>query len=324
MRRYLALLFLPFVQINTATAHHAFAADYEPGNEGEVEGVITEVIYKNPHARYYLEVSNDDGSKELWDLQTMNLMMLGRVGWTKDTLQVGDKIKVEGILGRNNTRRMSISVVTVDDGRVISPQRGIKESSAELSARESAVAAGSSAFDSIASNITPGSYELDDTHAYLSFSYSHLGLSNPQIQFADFEASLELNGDDMSLSQVRITIDAASVDSTVPELDDDLKGPDFFDVANHPEITFQSTAYEETSDSSGRLTGDLSVRGVTLPVTLDVSINSASMNPLNRKEMIGFSATGSINRSDYGLTAYAPLIGDELSLAVQIEFEKVR
>ncbi len=324
MRRYLALLFLPFVQINTATAHHAFAADYEPGNEGEVEGVITEVIYKNPHARYYLEVSNDDGSKELWDLQTMNLMMLGRVGWTKDTLQVGDKIRVEGILGRNNTKRMSISVVTVDDGRVISPQRGIKESSAELSARESAVAAGSSAFDSIASNITPGSYELDDTHAYLSFSYSHLGLSNPQIQFADFEASLELNGDDMSLSQVRITIDAASVNSTVPELDDDLKGPDFFDVANHPEITFQSTAYEETSDSSGRLTGDLSVRGVTLPVTLDVTINSASMNPLNRKEMIGFSATGSINRSDYGLTAYAPLVGDELSLAVQIEFEKVR
>ncbi len=322
--RYITLLLLPFVQINTAAAHHAFAADYEAGNEGVIEGVITEVIYKNPHARYYLEVENEDGETELWDLQTMNLMMLGRVGWTKDTLQVGDYVKVEGILGRDNTKRLSINVVTVDDGRVISPQRGIKESSAELSARESAVAAESSAFDSIASNITPGWYELDDTHAYLSFSYSHLGLSNPQIQFADFEASLELNGNDMSLSQVSITIDAASVDSTIPELDDDLKGPDFFDVANHPEITFQSTAYEETSDSSGRLTGDLSVRGVTLPVTLDVTINSASMNPLNRKEMIGFSATGSINRSDYGLTAYAPLIGDELSLAVQIEFEKVR
>ena len=322
--RYITLLLLPFVQINTAAAHHAFAADYEAGNEGVIEGVITEVIYKNPHARYYIEVENEDGETELWDLQTMNLMMLGRVGWTKDTLQVGDYVKVEGILGRDNTKRLSINVVTVDDGRVISPQRGIKESSAELSARESAVAAESSAFDSIASNITPGWYELDDTHAYLSFSYSHLGLSNPQIQFADFEASLELNGNDMSLSQVSITIDAASVDSTIPELDDDLKGPDFFDVANHPEITFQSTAYEETSDSSGRLTGDLSVRGVTLPVTLDVTINSASMNPLNRKEMIGFSATGSINRSDYGLTAYAPLIGDELSLAVQIEFEKVR
>jgi len=322
--RYITLLLLPFVQINTAAAHHAFAADYEAGNEGEVEGVITEVIYKNPHARYYLEVENDDGETELWDLQTMNLMMLGRVGWTKDTLQVGDHVKVEGILGRDNTKRLSINVVTVDDGRVISPQRGIRESNAQLNARVNADVAGSSEFDSIASNITPGSYELDDTHAYLSFSYSHLGLSNPQIQFADFVANLELSGNDMSQSQVSITIDAASLDSAMPELDDDLKGADFFDVANYPEITFQSTAYEETSDSSGRLTGDLSVRGVTKPVTLDVTINSAAMNPLNRREMIGFSATGILNRSDYGLTAYAPLIGDELSLTVQVEFEKTK
>jgi polyisoprenoid-binding protein YceI len=158
----------------------------------------------------------------------------------------------------------------------------------------------------------------------LSFSYSHLGLSNPQIHFADFVANLELSGNDMSQSQVSITIDAASLDSAIPELDDDLKGTDFFDVTNYPEITFQSTAYEETSESSGRLTGDLSVRGVTKPVTLDVTINSAAMNPLNRREMIGFSATGILSRSDYGLTAYAPLIGDELSLTVQVEFEKTK
>lgn len=324
MQRYAALLLLPFAQVNSAAAHHAFAADYEPGTEGEVEGVITEVIYKNPHARYYLETSNDDGSKELWDLQTMNLMMLGRVGWTKDTLKVGDKVKVEGILGRNNTKRMSINVVTVDDGRVISPQRGIKESTADLNARTGAADSGSGGFDSVASNISPGKYKLDDEHAYVSFSYSHLGLSNPQIQFADFEASLDLNGNDMSQSQVSITIDAASVDSAVPALDDELKGADFFNVAEHPEITFRSTAYEETSDSTGRLIGDLTVLGVSKPVTLDVTINSAAMNPLNRREMIGFSATGSINRSDFGLTAYVPMVSDELSLQVQVEFEKTQ
>lgn len=324
MRRYLALLFLPFVHINTATAHHAFAADYEAGKEGEVEGVITEVIYKNPHARYYLEVTNDDGSKELWDLQTMNLMMLGRVGWTKDTLQVGDKVKVEGILGRNDTKRMSINVVTAGDGRVISPQRGIRESNADLIARGSEEVAAASDFDSVASNITPGSYELDDRHSYLSFSYSHLGLSNPQIHFADFDVSLQLDGNDMSQSRVSITIYAASVDSAVPALDDDLKGADFFDVENYPEISFQSTAYEESSESSGRLTGNLSVRGITKPVTLDVTINSAAMNPLNRREMIGFSATGSLKRSDFGLTAYAPMASDELSLEVQVELEKAK
>lgn len=323
MRRYAILFLLPFVQAEPASAHHAFAADYEPGNEGQVEGVITEVIYKNPHARYYLEVTKDGGSKELWDLQTMNLMMLGRVGWTRDTLQVGDNVKVEGILGRNNTKRMSISVVTVDDGRVISPQRGIRESTADLVSRGGTQVAVAGEFDSVASNITPGSYRLDDTHAYLSFSYSHLGLSHPQIHFSEFEADLMLNGNDMSQSQVSITVDAASVDSALPELDNELIGADFFDVANHPVISFRSTGYEETSESAGRLIGDLSVRGVTKPVTLDVTINSAAMNPRNRREMIGFSATGNLSRSDYGLTAYAPMIGDELSLHIQVEFEKV-
>ena len=83
-----------------------------------------------------------------------------------------------------------------------------------------------------------------------------------------------------------------------------------------------SSCLLEFDQDTGRLTGDLSVRGVTQPVTLDVTINSAAMNPLNRKEMIGFSATGTLRRSDYGLTAYTPMVSDELSLAVQVEFEK--
>jgi len=304
MRCYIALMLFQFAQINSAAAHHAFAADYEAGNEGTIQGKITEVIYKNPHARYYVEVTNDDGDKELWDLQTMNLMMLGRVGWTKDTLQVGDNVTVEGILGRNDTKRMSINIVTVEDGRVISPLTG------EIA--------------SIAANITPGTYVPDDRHAYLSFSYSHLGLSNPQLFFRDFDATLELDGGNMSNTAVNITIDAASIDSSVPELDDDLKSAEFFDVANHPEITFRSTAYEQASEDTGRLTGELSVRGVTKPVTLDVKINSAAMNRMTRKEMIGVSVTGTINRSDYGLNAYMPIVGDELSLDIQVEFEKAR
>ena len=85
MRNLIVLMLL--AHAGAASAHHAFAADYEPGNEGIIEGTITEVIYKNPHARYYLSVATDNGETELWDLQTMNLMMLGRVGWTRDTLQ---------------------------------------------------------------------------------------------------------------------------------------------------------------------------------------------------------------------------------------------
>ena len=121
-----------------------------------------------------------------------------------------------------------------------------------------------------------------------------------------------------------ITIDVATIDSTVPELDEDLKSARFFDVENHPEITFKSTAYEQSSEDTGRLIGDLSVRGITKPVTLDVKINSAAMNRMSRKEMLGVSATGTINRSDYGLDTLLPMVSDEVSLDIQLEFEKVR
>ena len=320
IKRLLAvpLLLTVCAPLTTAHAHHAFAADYEDGNEGTISGVVTEVVYKNPHARYYLEVSADDGSKELWDLETMNLMMLGRMGWEKDTIEVGDEVTVTGILGRNNTKRMSIVTVTLPSGRTISPVRSLTRSNVELN--ETADAAGDRDFVSIATNVSPGRYELDETHAYLTFSYSHMGLSNPRLQFAEFDAELMLNGNDMAESQVEISVNANSIDSGVAELDDELRSADFFDVANHPEIKFTSSAYEETSENTGRLSGDLTVMGVTQPVTLDVTINSAAMNRMVRKEMIGFSAAGVIKRSDFGLTAYDQFISDELNLDIQVEF----
>jgi polyisoprenoid-binding protein YceI len=271
------------------------------------------------------EVTNDGGEKELWDLQTMNVGMLGRVGWTKETIKVGDKLKVEGILGRNKTKRMSINIVTIEDGRVISPLTGVRVSREEIKARSQPSAeTPTGTIDSITANISPGTYVPDDRHAYISFSYSHLGLSNPQLFFTDFDATLELNGSNIGDSSVNIVIDAASIDSAIPELDDDLRSDRFFDVVNHPDITFQSTSYEQSSESTGQLTGDLSVRGVSNPVTLDVKINSAAMNRMTRKEMLGVSATGTINRSDYGLDTLLPMVGDEVSLEIQVEFEKVR
>ncbi len=307
---------------NSSLAHHAFAADYESGKEGTVRGTVTEVMYKNPHARYYLEVENEDGSTELWDLETMNLMMLGRMGWKKDTIKVGDELTVTGILGRNDTRRMSITTVELPSGRVISPVRSLTKTNADLN-RPASAGARDKEFESIATAISPGRYELDETHAYLSFSYSHLGLSNPQLQFTDFDADLALDGHNMQDSEVKITIDAASIDSGVAELDDELKSDEFFDVANHPTIEFMSSGYEELSENKGTLSGELTVMGITKPVTLDVTINSAAMNRMVRKEMIGFSATGVVHRSDFGLTAYDQYVGDELLLNVQVEFVRV-
>jgi len=320
MRRFLLVTPFFLFQTDVSLAHHAFAADYEAGNEGSIEGTITEVMYKNPHARYYLEVANN-GNVETWDLQTMNLMMLSRVGWKKDTLKVGDRIKVDGILGRNNTKRMSINIVTRDDGLVITPLRGITSTPVELNAGEEVSATGG--IESVAKAITPGKYALDENHAYLSFSYSHMGMSHPQIQFSDFDAELLLDGREMSNSEVSITIDASSIDTSIAAFDDALRGADYFDVENYPEIVFRSSAYVEESPTAGTLTGDLIVLGKTVPVTLNVTINSAAMNRMTRKEMIGFSATGVVRRSDFGLTAFDQYVGDELSLNIQVEFARV-
>jgi len=131
MRNTLFALFIFVVSALPASAHHAFSADYEAGKEGTIEGVIVEVIYRNPHARYYLEVTNADGATEKWDLQTMNLIALGRSGWKRDTLKVGDQVKVRGTLGRDDTRKMYMELVTFADGRMVSPERGAVESAPE-------------------------------------------------------------------------------------------------------------------------------------------------------------------------------------------------
>ncbi len=298
-------------------AHHAFAADYEAGNEGTISGRITEVMFRNPHARYYIEVTNDDGSTELWDLETMNLMALGRMGWKKDTIQVGDEVTVTGILGRNNTKRMSIVTVTLPTGRTISPFRSNRRTNVELNAQDDA---GVTGVRSEAANVSAGVYELDENHAYLTFSYSHMGLSRPIIHFGEFDGRLLLDGRDMSKSEVTIAIDASSVDTGVAELNESLLGDDYFAVSKHPEIVFRSTGFESLSETTGVLRGELTVVGTKRPAELNVRINDAAMNRQTRKEMIGFSATGTVRRSDFGLTAFSEYVGDELALDIQVEF----
>jgi polyisoprenoid-binding protein YceI len=294
------------LQSSVASAHHAFAADYSADLTGTIEGEVVEVFYQNPHAHYYVEVTAEDGSKQVWDAQTMNLMALSRLGWLKDTVQVGDKLQINGNLGRNETKRINILTLEQEDGTVWRPMgRGNSgDQPGGLTA------------------IPPGTYAPDPNHAYLSFSYSHLGLSHPQLRFASLDAMLDLDTSDMRNSRVDVSIDAASLDTAVPQLDEDLRGEAFFDIANYPEITFTSTAYEPLRPDAGKLTGNLTVKGVTRPVTLNVQINEAADNPMSRDPTIGISATGTLSRSDFGLAAMVPMIGDEVSVEIQMELVK--
>lgn len=101
---------------HNAVAHHAFAANYEMENVGTVEGIVEEVIWANPHVHFYIQVRNEDGTIELWDGEASNLSMMATRGWDRNTIRVGDAIRVTGALGRDGIRRIQMSEVVRADG----------------------------------------------------------------------------------------------------------------------------------------------------------------------------------------------------------------
>ena len=167
-----------------------------------------------------------------------------------------------------------------------------------------------------------GTYRLEPTHAYITMSYSHLGFSRPILRFTSFDATAELNPEDPAASTVTVTIDPASIDSAVEAFDQHLTSPDMFDVANHPEITFVATDIAMTDGSTGTLTGDLTMKGITRPVTLDVTLNGAGQHPMNGADTFGISATGTLDRTEWDLGYAAPAVGEEVDLRIEAEFQR--
>ena len=167
--------------------------------------------------------------------------------------------------------------------------------------------------------VPAGTYKVESTHAYINFSYTHLGFSRPVVGFNDFDVTLELNQQDITASALKVDIDVASVDSRVEEFNGHLTSADWFDAATFPGITFVATSIEMTGDNTMAVTGDLTIKGVTKPVTLDAKVNKAGPHPFNKKPTIGISAKGKLKRSDWGLGKYAPAVTDEVVLNIQVE-----
>ncbi len=121
MARALILLSCLGFLSSGANAHHSFAAEFDYDATGSITGEVIEVLFVNPHARYFLAVIDADGNEVIWDAQTRSTSALTRVGWTKDTIQLGETVTLEGNLGRDNTRKLWIREVTKADGSVIHP-----------------------------------------------------------------------------------------------------------------------------------------------------------------------------------------------------------
>jgi polyisoprenoid-binding protein YceI len=169
-------------------------------------------------------------------------------------------------------------------------------------------------------SVPSGRYELDAHHWSITFDVEHLKYSRFTMRFDRATAQLDWNEGRLDKSAVAAEIDAASVDTNVPALDRLVKGTDMFDAQRYPQIRFVSTRFERTGDARGTLTGDLTIRGATHPVTLNVTFNGFARNPLTKQNTLGFSAQGHFSRAQFGLSTWFPAVGDDVGVRIQAEF----
>ena len=169
------------------------------------------------------------------------------------------------------------------------------------------------------SEVPSGKYTLDSSHGYITFTYSHLGFSNPRVGFNSFDTELALDSSNPENSTVEVTINASSIDSRVAEFNEHLNGSDFFNTAEYPTITFKSTKVEASGENTFNVTGNLTILGTTKPVTLAATINKAANHPMRNVPTVGLSASATLMRSDWGLGAYVPAVSDEVELSIEVE-----
>lgn len=166
-----------------------------------------------------------------------------------------------------------------------------------------------------------GKYVMDASHASVLFNLSHLGYSHYFGRFNKLEGTLQFDNKAPEKSKLEVTINMNSVDTNNEKLQAELVSKSWFDAAQYPKATFVSTKIEKTSDSTGKVTGDLTLHGVTKPVVLDVTFNGAGTRPIMNTDAMGFSATTTIKRSDFNVSNYVPMVGDAVTLTIEAEFE---
>lgn len=164
-------------------------------------------------------------------------------------------------------------------------------------------------------------------HSEVQFKVKHLVISTVSGFFKSFEGTMETENDDFSGANISFALNIDSIDTNQSQRDEHLKGADFFDAAQYPQITFKSTSFTAEGDDEYKLTGDLTVKGITKPVTLDVEYGGQTTDFYGNTKA-GFEVTGKVNRKEFGLTwdgvteAGSIVVGEDIKLLINIQFAK--
>jgi len=178
------------------------------------------------------------------------------------------------------------------------------------------------ALSSASAAFAADSYVLDASHSQVVFTYNHLGFSTTYGMFSGFEGEIMFDEAAPQASSVSVSMPVKSMFTGWEAREGHFMGPDFFNAAEGDMITFTSTAIEVTGDDTALITGDLSMNDITQSVVLDAKLNKAGTNPLAGKPWLGFDATTTVLRSDFGLGAFAPAVSDEVQVMISIEAQK--
>jgi polyisoprenoid-binding protein YceI len=179
-----------------------------------------------------------------------------------------------------------------------------------------------------ATAITPltGTWTVDPTHSSVEFSVKHLGIATVKGVFREFEGTLVI-GDDLASATAAGVVKVASVDTNEPQRDEHLRSPDFFDAATHPELSFASTAIRPVDDDVFTIDGEITLHGVTNPITLTAEVQGFEQDPWGN-DRVGLEITGSLKRGDYGMTFNQALgsgnvlVSDKVKLSLDISAVK--
>ncbi len=172
------------------------------------------------------------------------------------------------------------------------------------------------------SSFAADKYTLDASHSQIVFNYNHFGFSTTYGMFSGFEGEIMFDEADPAASSVTVSMPVNSMFTGWEQRDGHFMSADFFGASDDDMVTFTSTAIEVTGEDTANITGDLSMNGVTKPVTLDAKLNKADINPMANAPWLGFDASTTVLRSDFGLGAFAPAVSDEVNIVISIEAQK--
>ncbi|SCZ71588.1 YceI family protein [Epibacterium ulvae] len=165
-------------------------------------------------------------------------------------------------------------------------------------------------------------YTLDASHSQIVFSYNHLGYSTTWGMFSGFEGDIAFDQENPAASSVTVSMPVKSMLTGWEGRFNHFMSKDFFDAADDELVSFSSTAIEVTGENTAKITGDLTLNGVTKPVVLDAKLNQAGDHPMAKKPWAGFDATTTLVRSEFNLGQFAPFVSDEVQVMISVEAQK--